>query len=130
MPLPSGYPASGQNLDNLRTRGNPKFVHELFSIQNVSVSQYSWLGQILDRYQTHVQLMSSFWQPQKWALGPSPLSLKKYVYLNRSRLQLTAYAITIQPGPGTFDTFQLPIPVPCRQMMTLVINFTQDHSSC
>ena len=58
----------GQSLDSGKSEVCPPFVHESFSVQNVSVWQYSLLGQILDKYQTHVQLMSSLCQPL-----PSPL---------------------------------------------------------
>ena len=49
----------GQTLDSRKSKVCPPFVHEPFSIKNYGMSQYSLLGQILDKYQTHVQLMAS-----------------------------------------------------------------------
>ena len=62
----------GQSLDLEKSKVCPSFFHEQFSIHNICISQYSLLGQILDKYRTHVQLMSTSWQPKKRALGPPP----------------------------------------------------------
>ena len=58
---PCKWTKHGQSLDSGKSIVCPSFVPEPFSFQNVSVSQFSLLGHILEKYQTHNQLMSSFW---------------------------------------------------------------------
>ena len=51
---PCRWTKLGPSLDLVKSKVCPPFVHKPFSIQNTCVWQYSLLGQMLDKYWTHV----------------------------------------------------------------------------